>query len=214
MGPHGKCREKLLFLPDSAYSPVHCICRRAKVWGTFGRFWKEEMRRSHLRVLADVWSLGLCSAGAVKPRGLCLFCWSLWNKHSVRDCQNSSCHGEKSRLRGCDRVYWWESRTKHHRALTFRTHVFTSLLLVLHLHCSRLMNVSYLLTTHKCCCVLLQAAQQNTGRVCPLNVLLFLKSNSKNTKMWRQKMETTCGDRWKTFIENNMTFGAEQYFKD
>lgn len=53
----------LLFLPDSACSPVHCVCRRAEVWG------RRKMLGSDLKVVAEAHSLGLGSAVAVKPRG-------------------------------------------------------------------------------------------------------------------------------------------------
>lgn len=138
----------LLFLPDSAYSPVHCVCWRAEVWGMFGRCWKEKMLGSHLRAVADALSLGLCSTIAVKPQGPRSFSWSLRIKHSAKDCQTPSCHGE-NRLRSCDTVYQQERGTKKHFALTFRTNVFIQQFLVSYLHLSMFLNVSYLLTIHE-----------------------------------------------------------------
>lgn len=139
----------LLFLPDSAYSSVHCVCRRAQVWGMFGRCWKEKMLGSHLRALADSRSLGVCSTIAVKPRGPRFFSWSLRITHSTQDCQNLFCHGGgKNRLKGCDTVYWQDGETKSHFTLTFRSNVFTQQFLTCVLLSSKHVYKCVLLSDH------------------------------------------------------------------
>lgn len=141
----------LLFLPDSACSPAHCVCRHAEVWWMFGQCWKEKMLDSHLRAVADARSPGLCGAVAVKPRGPRFFSRSLRIKHLAQDCQNPSCHGGKSRLRGCAAVYWWERETKAHFALIWRTSV-----------CHSVVSSVLLVSQHVYECVLLTDHMRNT----------------------------------------------------
>lgn len=100
----------LLFLPDSICSSTHCVVdmpRSGECLANVGR-----RKCSHLRAVADARSPGLCSTVAVKPWGPCFFSRSPRIKHLAQDCQNPSCHGGKSRLRGCAAVYWWERETK------------------------------------------------------------------------------------------------------
>lgn len=53
----------LVFLPDSACRPVHCVCWRLEVWGMFGRCWKEKMCRF-----------------TYESGGWCSVPWALWHR--------------------------------------------------------------------------------------------------------------------------------------
>lgn len=190
----------LLFLPDSAYSAVHCVCRRAAVWGMFGRCWREKMLGSHLRAVADARSLGLCSTIAVKPRGPRFFSWSPRIKHSAHDCQNPSRHGEGEHTERLCYSLLARKKDKKHFALTLRTNVFTQHFLVSYLHLSTLRNVSYLLTIHEQRWALREACYRTT---CFMSLHAYSAWDSMSYKCFleikEQKHETG-----ETKYENNV----------
>lgn len=96
----------LLFLPDERMQLLRAVFAGVPRSGErLADVGEKKMLGSHLRAVADAWSLGLCSTIAVKPLGPHFFFRSPRIKPSAQDCQNPSRHGEKITPRGCDPVH-------------------------------------------------------------------------------------------------------------
>lgn len=183
----------LLFLADSAYSPVHCVCLRAEVWGMFGRCWREKMLGSHLRGWCSLpWAVQHHRCQTPGPSLLLLEPADQTLGTGLSKPISSWREEQTERL-------WYSllarNGDKKHFALTLRTNVFTQQILVSYLHLSMFMNVSYLLTIHEQHRALREARYRTTHPYMHTALVLYMFSCNQRAKTWK------CGDtEWKQSI--------------